>query len=309
MIIAQPTDINACYRILLGREADPGGLKFWGDVVNGGSVTTTELAFLFMGSAEFAQIQRAKQAAAEQLERVELRELELEMDVAPAWNPIHRGIASSRVWEPHITRQMMKLSLTGKVFVDCGANIGYYTLLAARRGAECWAFEPNARNVWFLLRNLALNQLEAKVYPYAVADRERVMFYNGNEGNGQVEEYAGQMPTVGQEVIRTVTLDDVLDGVAVDVIKLDIEGAEWLALSGAPRVLQRRPTLFLEFSPSGLQGISKVEPLDLLNHFIDRQYSIEIITEDGLASHGPEETVEVARNLPGSFADLLLRPL
>ena len=147
------------------------------------------------------------------------------------------------------------MPLSGKVFVDGGANIGYFTLLACSLGAKTWAIEPDARNFWFLLRNLDMNGFSAEVFPYAVADRERIMLFTDNDGIGQLSDYKGEIPTrAGQAIIRTVTLDHILDRVTVDVMKLDVEGAEWLALAGASRVLQDRPMLFLEFyaaRPSG----------------------------------------------------------
>jgi FkbM family methyltransferase len=231
------------------------------------------------------------------------------MDVAPSWNSIHQGIAASRVYEPHITREIGRLPLSGKVFVDGGANIGYFTLLACRLGAKTWAIEPDARNFWFLLRNLDMNGFSAEVFPYAVADRERIMLFTDNDGIGQLSDYKGEIPTAGQAIIRTVTLDHILDRVTVDVMKLDVEGAEWLALAGASRVLQDRPMLFLEFSPPALQAISHISPFDFLEHFVRLGYRIEVITENGTTLfRDPNQVIETALHSQGSFADLVLRP-
>ena len=307
-IYAEPADVVACYRLLLGRSPDPSGLKNFSDLVSGRGITTIELAGYFMASPEFIGIQQATKAAAEITERVRMKDFPFEMDTAPRWNGINREIAQTRAYESHITRELLRMPLKNKVFVDCGANIGYFTMVACHMGAEVWSFEPNPRNISFLMRNLELNGYSAQVYPYAVADREQIMVYNSIEGNGQLEPYNGRMLGPGQDIVRTVTLDNVLQGVSVDVIKLDIEGAEWLALQGAKRIIQHRPVMFTEFSPSSIKSVSHISPLDFLNCLINLGYKIEVVERDGLATYAPEELIGVAFRSHGAFADLKLSP-
>jgi FkbM family methyltransferase len=308
MIYAEPKDVVACYRLLLGREPDAAGLKNFTDLVSGGKVSTSELATLFIASPEFVNIQQASIENSNKIERVRMRNFPFEMDTAPSWNAINREIYKNKTYEPHITREILNTSLDGKNFVDCGANIGYFTMLACFLGAKVWSFEPNHRNIWFLLRNLEINNFVAEVYPYAVAHKEEIMIYNPIEGNGQIEPFTGRALGTGQEVIRTVTLDKILEGVHVDVIKLDIEGAEWLALSGATELLKSRPVMFVEFSPGGIEATSKISPLDFLNYLKSLNYRIEVIGMDGSRPYAPNEIIEVALRSRGAFADLKFVP-
>jgi FkbM family methyltransferase len=235
-----------------------------------------------------------------------MRDLDFVMDVAPDWNPINRVIADSGCYEPNVTRELVKCLHAGMTFVDCGANIGYFTLLACSLGAHVWSFEPNSRNVWLLLRNLKINSFHAEVYPSALAERERILVYSSIEGNGQVEELGSQLIGDSQEIVRTVVLDKVLEGVSVDVMKIDIEGAEAVALMGASGVLEKLPTIFLEFSPTNIENVSKVEALTFLDGLIQSGYRAEIITDEGLESHPPQDICDIAMQSQGCFVDLKL---
>jgi FkbM family methyltransferase len=135
----------------------------------------------------------------------------------------------------------------GSVFYDIGANVGLYSLLAGRlvTPGKIYAFEPLPRNVWYLRRHLELNRIEnVEVFELAVSDRS---------GSAFLEETAcrlmGRLAREGSIHVRTATLDSLLLEERIsppDVIKMDIEGAELLALRGASECIQRyRPVIFL----------------------------------------------------------------
>jgi len=192
----------------------------------------------------------------------------------------------------------------GMVFIDAGANEGLYSLFAARRvaaagspRARLWrrllfpvkgdgkvlAFEPSRREYARLRHNIGLNRL-SNVRPFRVALGER-------EGNAELlianAEHAGQNSLGGfvhqgvevlrRETVRLRRLDDVIreEGLArVDLIKLDVEGAEVRVLRGSSMVLRElRPLLLFEVLEESLrrQGSSGEELFDLLRRF---QYAI-----------------------------------
>jgi FkbM family methyltransferase len=136
----------------------------------------------------------------------------------------------------------------GTVVFDLGANVGFFTLIAAIRtgtGGRVYAFEPLPRNVDFLRRHLDHNRIRnVEVVEAAVSD---------SSGSAAFEEFEspalGRLGRSGRLRIQTVTLDEmVLDnGLPLpDVVKIDIEGGERRALEGARRVLERRhPLIFL----------------------------------------------------------------
>jgi FkbM family methyltransferase len=162
-------------------------------------------------------------------------------------------------YEPALQAAIRDWVRTGMVAYDIGANIGYLTLLLARQvGAEgrVYAFEALPANLERLAGNLALNSLEEKVSVVnaAVADRSApTQFLVGPSGGmGKAAGSAGRREIAYTDTITVsgIALDDFVynDGnPAPQVVKMDIEGGEVLALPGMKRLLSvARPLVFLE---------------------------------------------------------------
>jgi FkbM family methyltransferase len=123
----------------------------------------------------------------------------------------------------------------GDLFVDVGANIGSYTILASAAGANVISFEPVPSTFEALLDNLHLNRLESRVEVrnQAVGRNagELVMIADQDTTNQALrsgERYAGKTLKV-----PVVTLDEVLQGKVPKLIKIDVEGFETEVLAGA----------------------------------------------------------------------------
>lgn len=129
---------------------------------------------------------------------------------------------------------------------DVGANVGLYTLAAARRvtpRGSVVAFEPIPSNAAALTRHLTLNALDwVRVERLAVTD---------HEGSARMMEHASEsaLNPAGSVDVRTITLDAWQarsGGPPPAVIKIDTEGAEALVLVGAAHViLDARPRIYL----------------------------------------------------------------
>ena len=278
MIKATKADVLACYRLILGREPDEGGGRNYFNLVSNEDFPLDALVDTFLSSSEFLRIQSLKETAASRVENVEIDRFR--MRVAPDWNPINKTIGTHRRYEPHVAVHVKNLLKSNMVFVDIGANIGYYTLLAASRGAKVYAFEPNTRNVWLLGQSARDNGFDIKIFPYALADTERLVLYNPQRGNGQVTDLPTSLPSEAQQILRSMTLDGVLEGVRPDLIKIDVEGAEGLVLQGAQRTLDSRPVVISEFAPNTLPAISGVSPQEYLDEFVRRGYSLHVCEMD-----------------------------
>jgi FkbM family methyltransferase len=133
------------------------------------------------------------------------------------------------------------------IFYDLGANVGFYTLLAAKRAStgRVYAFEPLPRNIEFLRRHLELNQVRnAEVLELAVSDVAGTASFQ-EAGNS----FMGRLEGGGRLKVLTATLDGLLQQGRIlppGVIKIDVEGSELLALRGSREVFQQfRPVLFL----------------------------------------------------------------
>jgi FkbM family methyltransferase len=140
------------------------------------------------------------------------------------------------------------------VFWDVGANVGYFTLVAAtalaNRG-QIVAFEPGKNAYERLTENIALNSYEnIQTFPVAVTDGEgeAVLHLAGDIADSSANLYQAAHTQAGQEVCRTVALDHFLEAEGLrppDLIKLDAEGAELAVLQGAQGLLAASPPLWL----------------------------------------------------------------
>ncbi len=165
----------------------------------------------------------------------------------------------------------------GEVFWDVGANLGYFTLLAAvclRNTGQVVAFEPGPRTFERLTENISLNPfgniLTCRV---AVTDREgeAVLYHDQGSADGRANLYRPGPDQTESDRVRTVTLDGWRrqEGLAEpDFIKLDVEGAELAALTGAEETLATgRPLLLVEMKEAVFQslGTEKMAIQELLS--------------------------------------------
>jgi FkbM family methyltransferase len=137
----------------------------------------------------------------------------------------------------------------GDVFVDAGANIGFYTVLAARLVGEgrVYAIEMMDETAGALRRHLALNGLtNVTVIQRALSDRTGDIVHasvpRGSWGQASI---IRSSDSHGQDV-PTITLDDAIDEPAIRVMKMDVEGAEKLTIAGGVRTLANTRALIFE---------------------------------------------------------------
>jgi FkbM family methyltransferase len=310
MLFSSPNDVINCYRLLLLRSPDDPGLKNFSTLIASGKHPLEDLVALFLKSPEFMAHQARRQNKSQRLSEVDLpgARNNIRMVVAPDWNGINAEIALTRAYEPHITQHLTRHIKSGTGFADIGANIGYFSMIAASMGATVWAFEPNARNLWLLSKNARLNNFPISVMPYALADSERLMIYDPLDGNGAISNLSdAHPPAEGQEIVRTRTLDEAIGASKIDIIKIDVEGAEALVLKGASQVLKSRPIVFSEFFPGGIQSVSGIDPISYLALFVNYDYSV--IREDGtIESMSAPQVLNAANASAKGFVDIMATP-
>jgi FkbM family methyltransferase len=225
-------------------------------------------------------------------------------------------IAVKRSYEPYVTRMLRPLLKQGTIFIDIGANIGYYTLLAAAHvgsGGKVIAFEPSSENCDLLRMSLQANHYtNVNLYPYAVANVEGIVGFGMDDSNGRI---SLDDPTSAAYQVRAITLDTFLkDEPQIDVIKMDIEGAEGRALSGMRDLIRRHhPIMVTEFSPRGLSIASNISPEEFLNQLRDLGYQLNVIPHVGNVSSAPQSNEQIMEDF-ASFSgadhlDLIARPI
>jgi FkbM family methyltransferase len=301
--LATEADIYYCYRLLLNREPDQAGFDFWSRQINGPGITLRFLTNGFLNSKEFLSRHFGSMyayilAASSQVQLVELDDFRIYVRGNDLYigAPIARGVA----YEDHVAQQVRRNLKPGDVFVDVGANIGYFSLLAASIvgvGGKVIAFEPNVANCELLKLSIKQNEFEQiEVYNNAVAECDQDFILEVEGSNGWLvpleaanstpfyisEKYDNSSEHIQRFLTKAVTLDNVLEDVPrIDLIKIDIEGAEPRALQGMNGILQKhRPVLFTEFYPAMLQTVSGVTPEAYLDKLREIGYDIFIIESD-----------------------------
>lgn len=162
-------------------------------------------------------------------------------------------------YEVDLQHAISDLVKPGMIAYDIGANIGYVTLMLARAVGESgkvYAFEALPENYRRLANNIASNKFERRVMlaNKAVIDSERqISFLRGPSGAmGKAEGSAGRKDVsyTGSITVQGISLDGfVFDQhhTPPDIVKMDIEGGEVLALPGMSRILKEiRPVMLLE---------------------------------------------------------------
>lgn len=197
---------------------------------------------------------------------------------------IGNSIAGGHFWEPFL-RPIFDGIKAGDVIVDVGANIGWYTIYAARRGAYVYAFEPCPEVFGLLKKNVEQNSLSHQVslLPLALYSRCESMvakelgpenpahqvFVNGGIDTSQCANSGSFALKVGTEGISrqyAVPLDSL--HLSPNLIKVDAEGLDLEIMQGAVDTIRRcQPTLCYEYL--GPNPEKEPERLAAFNTFIN----------------------------------------
>lgn len=163
----------------------------------------------------------------------------------------------------HYDRRPDFIPQPGWTVVDIGAHVGVFAARQARRGAHVYAFEPNPDCYRRLRRTIAANGLDHKVHTFPVA-------VGAAAGTGTMKVPAGWTQS-GKVVVGAssdaapsvaiIALDDIiptLDISRIDLLKIDVEGAEVEVLRGATQTLPMVARVVLEYHTLDLLGGSEV---------------------------------------------------
>jgi len=165
-------------------------------------------------------------------------------------------------YEPAETRFVEAVLQPGDVFVDVGANVGWFTLLASTIVGETGrihAFEPRAETGDYFEKTVMLNRLQDQVtvYRYGLADGEGQGCLNWAKdtdnpgGSFLADDVASERMETQSVALRQL---DQLGLQRVDFMKVDVEGAEMRVFRGARATLERcRPMILSELSPEMLE--------------------------------------------------------
>lgn len=182
-------DVRHAYRLLLGREPDEEGAQTFHRMIAERAPSPPDLARHFLGSQEFVA-----------LESIALAEVELGdfiMVVRSDDEAVGQAIRDTRQWEPHVTSELRSRLHEGAAFLDVGANIGYFTALAARLvgpSGRVVAIEPMDKNLQLIYATVERNGFShVRMEPFAASDGAGIvcMGTHGSSSNGEIVRGAG----------------------------------------------------------------------------------------------------------------------
>lgn len=174
----------------------------------------------------------------------------------------------------------------GMTVLDLGANLGMFTLRALRAGCKVFSYEPTPRTSEILRQNIKVNGFaesgRSYVMQMAVSDVcGSTKLFKNPKMCGHNSLFGGEEEMQQSVTVETVTLDSQQDLLGpVDIIKMDIEGAEYYALYGMRTLLEKNPhvQMIMEFAPIHLKRAG-VQPEALLKMVRELGFSIYTINE------------------------------
>lgn len=209
-------------------------------------------------------------------------------------------LASTKTYEPLETRLFKSCLREGMIIADVGASLGWYSLVASKivgNKGKIYAFEPLPSSYANLLRNIELNS-----YTNIVPINKAV-----SDGCGTAKLYLGwnnversSFAKVSRNFleVETTRLDSYSD--RFDVVRMDIEGAEPLALKGMKNLPK---VMFLEFQPKRLKDLG-FSPEEYLIH-LREYYNVSVIHRRAKCVEGIAQYQQIEKSLIECNANLM----
>lgn len=229
------------------------------------------------------------------------------------------------VWEPALTEYISQTLQRGDIFIDVGANIGYYSCIAAQIVGDsgCVHAVEASPSVYRLLQeNIALNQNQNIVAHHraAAACKGSLAVYKAGEANiGRTTtmlEIALKHKFALESEVQADSLDQIVglrNLLNARIVKIDVEGAEWQVLQGIAKVLPEcsaRTEFILEISPASLTS-QGVRAEHIVSIFTDLGYEALVIEDKNepvhyMCARPPSQLLPLPKNIV-SQVDVLFR--
>lgn len=187
-------------------------------------------------------------------------------------------IFKNGIYEKEIVDDIYSELDSSKILLDIGSNIGQHSLLLSPYCKEVHSFEPIKSVYDQFNESIRINRFQnIHTYNIAVSDKKESKSFNF------VKNHAGTSSFVEREAqnevekitVHTDTLANILIDKKIDVIKIDVEGFEAVAIMGNKDfILKNRPVIFLEYNPNWIDREGSYSSTEFFNFFIDNNYQV-----------------------------------
>jgi FkbM family methyltransferase len=199
-------------------------------------------------------------------------------------------------YEKPVALLLQNLINPNSIILDIGANIGYFTLIAAQRAkiGRVYAFEPVKELFQKLQRNIVENNFQnTELINSAVGESQKdsIIYISSTDNAGMSSLKPPENFSGITQAIKIINIDQwiVQSGIKqVDIIKLDVEGGELFALHGMTEILMNfKPVLIVEINPDTLAYFNLL-PMDVMHYLNNLDYLPFTITKNGFLQKTPE---------------------
>ncbi len=277
-------DIFFCFRLLLGR---PPNHEEWGGHFAQAGGDLNEVVRSYLTSFEFSR--RADRLLSHPTnDRVSLAKSKgFSIYVQEADAAVSEHVKRD-AYEPNVTAVFRDRLRPGMHVVDIGANIGWYTMLAAslvRSSGSVTAIEPNPESAKLLEASRRANAFDNVLVLQVAAGREPgLLVLHGSYSDAMTSAAPDDAAALtNSTTVPSFRVDDLIPlNKNIDLVKIDVQGAEYSALLGASELIRRcHPTIVSEFSPTMMPGMSGVDGRQYLRFLLDFGYKIAVIGGGG----------------------------
>jgi FkbM family methyltransferase len=219
-------------------------------------------------------------------------------------------------YEPNVTAVFRDRLRPGMHVLDIGANIGYYTMLSASLvgpSGSVTAIEPTPDSAKLLEASRRANSFDNVIVLQVAAGREPgLLVLHGSYSNTMTSAAPDDAAAlINSSTVPSLRVDDLIPrNKDIDFVKIDVEGAEYNALSGASELIRRcHPTIVSEFSPQTMPGISGVDGRQYLRFLLDFGYRMSVIEGGGTlmdCGTDPEKVMDAYTSSGVDHIDILL---
>ncbi|HXJ44062.1 MAG TPA: FkbM family methyltransferase [Bryobacteraceae bacterium] len=226
-------------------------------------------------------------------------------------DPVVSGALTLGLYEKAETLFFNAACRPGMMFLDIGANAGYYTALALAAGARVIALEPDPECFHYLSKTIAANSGDARPFQRAAGSAPgKFTLYRSGDNRGDNRLYPHPFST-SEEVVEVCTVDDLLAEIGqttIDFIKMDVQGFEGHAIAGMQQTLRRSPNVVMmtEFWPMGLERAGS-DPLAVLQGLEALGFALWHLTPKGLTVPITDKVAFIAAHPDRNYTNIVVR--
>ncbi len=219
-------------------------------------------------------------------------------------------------YEPNVTAVFRDRLRPGMHVLDIGANIGWYTMLSAslvKSSGSVTAIEPNPESAKLLEASRRANSFDNVIVLQVAAGREPgLLVLHGSYSDAMTSAAPDDAAALtNSTTVPSFKMDDLIPrNKNIDLVKIDVQGAEYNALLGASELIMRcHPTIVSEFSPTMMPGMSGVDGRQYLRFLLDFGYKIAVIEGDGTLKDcgtDPEKVMDAYASSGVDHIDIVL---